>query len=70
MCNFCNENQQKKVFLTSANVPIFPLHGLGSYIINNKNLSSKNNVVQQKLRSCIQSHLEIALLGYEDKNTH
>jgi hypothetical protein len=70
ICNFYNEDKQKKAVLTSANVPIFPVHGLGSYVIKNKKLSYKNNVVEQTLRSCTQSHLAIALLGYEVKNRH
>ena len=38
ICNFYNEDKQKKVVLTSAHVPIFPVHELGSYIIKNKKL--------------------------------
>ena len=37
--NFYNEDKQKKVVLTSAHVPVFPVHGLGSYTITNKKLS-------------------------------
>lgn len=44
MCNFYGEYKQKKVVLTSAHVPIFPVHELGSYIIKNK----KNMVQKQR----------------------
>lgn len=41
ICNFFNEDKQKNVVLTSAHVPIFPVYGLGSYIIKNKNYHQK-----------------------------